>query len=79
MVGLESLVCDGVTIARFGVCDPLYEGIEGGVSWSFECGVSSELFGQLVGPSGVIHWLCSIVVQIGRTVLRGSTDVVLLE
>lgn len=34
---------------------------------------------QLFGSLGVIHLLCSIVVQIGRTGLRGKTDVVLLE
>lgn len=44
MVGMESLVSDGVTIARFGVCDPLYGGIEGGVSWSFQWCGSGALF-----------------------------------
>lgn len=34
--------------------------------------------GQLIGSIGVIHWLCSIVVEIGRTGLRDKADVVLL-
>ncbi len=61
-IGLKSLVCDGMTIARFVVCDPLYGRIEVGVSWSFrEVGL-----GGLEGV--VIHWLCSIVVELSEPV-----------
>lgn len=65
-IGLKSLDLtagrDRVRIARFVVCDPLYGRIEVGVSWSFrEVGL-----GRLEGV--VIHWLCSILVQLGEPV-----------